>query len=90
MASLYLRLTVWPRRAVMLPGYHIETISSQRKTNNDEEQTKYPSILSNTDEHDDHLDDEVKRVEVVELLWKVPGLARQPGGSPRIHLHSGT
>ena len=89
MASLYLRLTVWPRRAVMLPGYYIETISSQRKAN-DEEQTKYPSILSTTDEHDDHLDDEVKRVEEVELLWKVPGQARQPGGSPRIHLHSGT
>ena len=89
MASLYLRLTVWPRRAVMLPRYHIETISSQRKANHGE-QTKYPSILSNTDEHDDHLDDEVKRVEEVELLWKVPGQARQPGGSPRIHLHSGT
>ena len=89
MASLHLRLTVWPRRAVMLPGYHIETISSQRKTN-DEEQTKYPSILSTTYEHDDHLDDVVKRVEEVELLWKVPGQARQPGGSPHIHLHSGT
>ena len=89
MASLYLRLTVWPRRAVMLPGYHIETISTQRKTN-DEEHTKYPSFLSTTDEHDDHLDDEVKRVEEVELLWKVPGQARQPGGSPRIHLHSCT
>ena len=89
MASLYLRLTVWPRRAVILPGYHIEAISSQRKTNY-EEQTKYPSILSTTYEHDDHLDDEVKRVEEVELLWKVPGQARQPGGSPRIHLHSGT
>ena len=89
MASFYLRLTVWPRRAVMLPGYHIETISTQRKAN-DEEQPKYPSILSTTDEHGDHLDDEVKRVEEVELLWKVPGQARQPGGSPRIHLHSGT
>ena len=89
MASSYLRLTVWPRRAVMLPGYHIETISTQRKIN-DEKQTKYPSILSTTDEHDDHLDDEVKRVEEVELLWKVPGQARQPGGSPHIHLHSGT
>ena len=65
------------------------TILSQRNAS-DEEQIKYPSILANTDDHDDHLDDEVKRVEEVELLWKVPGQARQPGGSPRIHLHSGT
>ena len=62
------------------------TISSKRKIN-DEKQTKHPSILSITDEH---LDDEVKRVEEAELLWKAPGQARQPGGSPRIHLHSCT
>ena len=88
MASPYLRLTVWPRRAVMLPGYHISQSRAKERPSMRNKQN--PSILSTTDEHDDHLDDEVKRVEEVELLWKVPGQARQPGGSPRIHLHSGT